>query len=141
MSQITKVTISTPSVLINCIPCSGSVYLNTEAPTRKNHKHQQRRPTGRRCITKLSEAEVKKWLSETQGWKLSESEITKKFTFKSFIDSINFVNGVAKLAEEANHHPDIVIKYNTVRINLSTHSESGVTEKDLTLATKIDTIA
>jgi 4a-hydroxytetrahydrobiopterin dehydratase len=51
---------------------------------------------------------------------------------------MRFVNRVARLAEAANHHPDIVIKYNKVRLTLTTHDEGGLTEKDFKLANKID---
>ena len=57
-----------------------------------------------------------------------------------FAKAIEFVNKVAMLADKAGHHPDITINYNVVGINLSTHSESGITERDFELARQIDQI-
>jgi 4a-hydroxytetrahydrobiopterin dehydratase len=71
-------------------------------------------------------------------WSLSGNAIHKKFTFKSFMPAIAFVNKIAEAAEQSNHHPDITINYSVVGISLSTHSESGVTEKDFRLAEAID---
>ena len=54
---------------------------------------------------------------------------------------MRFVNTVARLAEAANHHPDIVIMYNKVRLTLTTHDEGGLTEKDFKLARRINKLA
>jgi 4a-hydroxytetrahydrobiopterin dehydratase len=75
-----------------------------------------------------------------QGWSYHGKELHKKYTFKSFLPGIEFVNKIAQAAESAGHHPDITINYNVVGISLSTHSEGGVTEKDFDLAGKIDQI-
>jgi 4a-hydroxytetrahydrobiopterin dehydratase len=88
----------------------------------------------------LSENEIQESLSKLEDWKLKENEITKTYTHKDFIDSISFVSSVAILAEKANHHPDILIQYNKVTLSLSTHSEGGLTEKDFSLARKIDRV-
>jgi 4a-hydroxytetrahydrobiopterin dehydratase len=74
------------------------------------------------------------------GWSLVGSAIHKKFTFKSFMPAIAFVNKIAEAAEQANHHPDITINHSQVSISLSTHSESGVTQEDFQLAGAIDKI-
>ncbi|MGB7590485.1 MAG: 4a-hydroxytetrahydrobiopterin dehydratase, partial [Terriglobia bacterium] len=76
----------------------------------------------------LSRAEIRERLMNMPEWSLIDSAIYKKFTFKSFLPAIGFVNKIAGAAEQANHHPDITIDYNQVGITLSTHSESGVTE-------------
>jgi len=86
----------------------------------------------------LSKAEIRERLMNMPEWSLVDSAIYKKFTFKSFLPAIAFVNKIAEAAEQANHHPDITINYNQVGITLSTHSESGVTEKDFHLAEAID---
>ena len=72
------------------------------------------------------------------GWERDGDEIEKRFRFDDFTASMAFVNRVADLAEAADHHPDIAIKYNRVKLTLSTHSEGGVTEKDFALAAQID---
>jgi 4a-hydroxytetrahydrobiopterin dehydratase len=60
------------------------------------------------------------------------------FSFSTFPDGISFVTRVADLAEEAEHHPDIDIRYSTVTLRLATHSEGGITQKDADLARRID---
>lgn len=86
----------------------------------------------------LQKRDVDAQLEELTGWKRHGDEIRKKYEFASFAESMSFVNRVAALAEAADHHPDIEIKYNRVKLALSTHSEGGVTEKDLGLAGQID---
>ena len=76
-----------------------------------------------------------------QGWTLKENAIYKEYTFKNFLMSVKFVDIIAPVAEAANHHPDILIFYNKVRIILTTHDQGGVTEKDIDLAKKIDSLA
>ena len=89
-------------------------------------------------MAKASEAEVVEKLKSLEGWKLEGKSISKKYELPSFLDAIRFVNKVAGLAEEADHHPDIVINYRRVTLTLSTHSEDGITQKDFDLAKKID---
>jgi len=72
------------------------------------------------------------------GWKLQGKQIGKLFVFEDFLQSIRFVNRVAKLAEAMNHHPDIAIEYNRVRLTLTTHDEGGLTMKDFRLARQIN---
>lgn len=76
-----------------------------------------------------------------QGWSHAGKALHKKYTFKSFMPAIGFVNKIAEAAEKAEHHPDITINYSVVSISLSTHSEGGVTGKDFELAKQIDQIA
>jgi 4a-hydroxytetrahydrobiopterin dehydratase len=79
-------------------------------------------------------------LNHLSGWSVSEDEsaITKTFELADFDAAMVFVNQVAAFAADADHHPDIDIRYNKVSITLSTHSEGGVTEKDISLATLIN---
>jgi len=71
------------------------------------------------------------------GWENNGKEITRAYKFKDFAEAMAFVNKVAGLAEAADHHPDIDIRYNKVRLTLSTHSAGGLTEKDFSLALQI----
>ena len=89
----------------------------------------------------LAKDEVKARLSAMAGWEQDGDEIEKKFRFADFKESMAFVNAVAALANTADHHPDISIKYNKVKLTLSTHSEGGITEKDFALAAQIDAAA
>jgi 4a-hydroxytetrahydrobiopterin dehydratase len=83
-------------------------------------------------------AAVEEFVTDHPGWEWSDTEISKTFTFTDFNGSMEFVNRVAEAAEAANHHPDIDIRWNRVTLRLSTHSEGGLTQKDLDLATEID---
>jgi len=75
-----------------------------------------------------------------RGWDadLNVPSITRDYQFPNFVAAVRFVDFVAELAEAADHHPDIDIRYNRVRLTLSTHSAGGVTEKDFALARAID---
>ena len=68
----------------------------------------------------------------------SEKKITFTFKFKTFLESIDFVNKIAKIAEDENHHPNIHIHFNKVRVSLSTHSIGGLSENDFIVAAKIE---
>lgn len=92
-------------------------------------------------MAKLTEAELKVFLDETQGWTSLSNAIHRDFTFPGFRAAIAFVNRVADRAEAAGHHPDIEIHYNRVYLSLSTHDAGGVTEKDVALAAEIDLVA
>lgn len=75
-------------------------------------------------------------------WELVDNQKLRRiFTFSDFKAAVAFVNDVARVAEQADHHPDIHIHYNKVIIELWTHLVSGLTDKDFSLATKIETIA
>ena len=88
----------------------------------------------------LSKVEIREKLKGMPEWSLAGNAIHKDFKFQSFMPAVAFVNKIAEAAEQANHHPDITINYNVVGISLSTHSESGVTEKDFHLAQAIDSL-
>ncbi len=84
--------------------------------------------------------EIKTALKELPHWEHEAKTIERTIEFDDFAQAIDFVNGVAELAEEAEHHPDIEIHYNKVRLILSTHSKGGITDKDFDLAEQIDTL-
>ena len=67
--------------------------------------------------------------NESKDWGNSKEKLEKTFTFKDFNESIDFVNKVAKIAEQQNHHPDITIKYNKVKVSITDHEKGGVSEK------------
>ncbi len=74
-------------------------------------------------------------------WTLEDESLTRDYTFTDFAAAMWFVNRVAELAEERNHHPDILVHgWNNVRLTLSTHSAGGVTEADHELAAAIDAL-
>jgi 4a-hydroxytetrahydrobiopterin dehydratase len=89
----------------------------------------------------LSTDEVTAALARLDGWSGSTAAITRTIETVSFPAAISLVNAVAEAAEAADHHPDMDIRWRTVTFTLSTHSEGGVTGKDLALAAKIDRLA
>jgi 4a-hydroxytetrahydrobiopterin dehydratase len=91
-------------------------------------------------MARLSDDEITTGLSRLDGWTRAGNEIAREFRFPSFAAAVTFVNRVADLAEEADHHPDIDIRYDRVRLALSTHSAGGLTARDLRLAARIDAI-
>ena len=89
----------------------------------------------------LTQNEIEQTLANLPGWALAGSEITRTFTLPSFPAALAFVSAVGHLAERADHHPDILIRYRQVTLTLSTHSAGGLTEKDFGLAAEINAIA
>ena len=87
---------------------------------------------------KLTDAQVQEARAKVPGWELKDGAIAKLYKFKDFLESMAFVNRVAQRAEEADHHPDILIRWNKVTLTLVTHSAGGLTEKDFQLARTID---
>ena len=80
-------------------------------------------------------------MSKLGNWTLRQSIISRKFAFANFTQAMRFVNRAARLAEAANHHPDITISYNRVKLALTTHDEGGLTMKDFRLAGRINKLA
>jgi len=99
-----------------CIPCEGKVKPLTEAKAR----------------ALLPELE--------QDWMLIDGGhmLARTFNFKTFVETMKFVNKVAKVAEEEQHHPDMSVSYNVLSIELTTNAINGLSENDFILAAKID---
>lgn len=89
---------------------------------------------------KLSAKAAAAKVAKLGNWTLRGKSIARVLRFDDFAAAIRFVNHVAKLAEAANHHPDITINYNKVKLRLTTHDEGGLTEKDFRLARKINAL-
>ena len=81
---------------------------------------------------------LRETVNESKGWGDSKQKLEKTFKFKDFNESIDFVNKVAKIAESQNHHPDIEINYNKVKISITDHEKGGVSEKCHKLVKSID---
>lgn len=86
----------------------------------------------------LDDARIRSGLDELDGWTREGDVIRKTYTLDSFAEAIAFVNRIAELAERADHHPDIDIRYDRVGCSLSTHSEGGLTRRDFELARQLD---
>ena len=86
----------------------------------------------------LTDSEVADALASLDGWQHTDGALRRSVTFPSFLDGIEGVRRVADLAERADHHPDIDIRWRTVTLTLVTHSEGGITDKDVALARQIN---
>ncbi len=75
---------------------------------------------------------------EGSPWERQGDRLVRVITRRDFAEAMEFVNGVAQLAEGANHHPDIHISWNTVTLHLRTHSADGITQNDISLAAAVD---
>ena len=89
--------------------------------------------------SKLTLSQIDLQLKELPDWKLNATgEIEKTFVFSAFQPAILFVGAVALLAESKNHHPDILIQWNKVKLALITHDSGGLTAKDFELARMVN---
>jgi 4a-hydroxytetrahydrobiopterin dehydratase len=88
----------------------------------------------------LTPDQVQDKLHDLSDWQIIGQAIRREYSFDNFAAAMTFVNRVAELAEEADHHPDIDIRYNKVSLVLSTHSDGGLTKKDIDLAQQIEEI-
>lgn len=88
----------------------------------------------------LLEEEIETLLKKSPEWEHEAKEITRVLEFDEFMDAIDFVDGVAEIAEEANHHPKIEINWCTVTLSLTTHDQNGLTDADFEVAKRIDTL-
>jgi 4a-hydroxytetrahydrobiopterin dehydratase len=89
-------------------------------------------------VPALPDDQVRERVAALEGWAREGDAIVKTYEAPSFPAAIEFVNRVATLAEAADHHPDLDIRYRKVRVALSTHSEGGITDKDFALAGQIE---
>jgi len=89
----------------------------------------------------LNPDDIKKYLSNSNGWFFLNDSIEKEFKLKSFADAVALVVKIGMEAEKLDHHPDLLLhSWNKLKVTLSTHSEGGVTENDIKLAQIIDEI-
>lgn len=92
-------------------------------------------------MTTLSDEEIAAGLAGLDGWAHDGAGITREYRLAGFPDAVAFVVRLSHAAEAANHHPDLDVRYDRVRVSLRTHSEGGVTAKDLDLARTVQAIA
>ena len=91
-------------------------------------------------MTLLTEEEIATALGSLRGWARSGDSITCAMELADFREAMLYAGAVAYLAEAANHHPDITIRWNRVTLTLSTHSAGGLTAADMALAGRIATL-
>ena len=92
-------------------------------------------------VALLKAEEITNQLESLQDWKVEGKAIRKEYVFQDFPEAVLFVSALVPGAEEADHHPDIEIHYKRVILNYSTHSEKGITQKDLDGAAMADAVA
>ncbi len=88
----------------------------------------------------LSKEEVEKSIATDLGreWELKDGKLVKSFRFSSFMDAIDFVNEIAKIAETLDHHPIITINWKSVKLSLKSFDMDAITKRDIALATEIE---
>jgi 4a-hydroxytetrahydrobiopterin dehydratase len=92
-------------------------------------------------MPRLTNDQIKARLADLPGWEVREGQLTKTFAVRSFAHGVLFIGAIGQLAEAANHHPDVSLHgYSHVTLQLSTHSESGLTEKDFDLAAQVEAL-
>ncbi|MCF8320705.1 MAG: 4a-hydroxytetrahydrobiopterin dehydratase [Flavobacterium sp.] len=91
-------------------------------------------------MKKYNREEVAPMLLNLNDWQFNSEGIEKKFQFRNFIEALGFMVKVGVVSEKMNHHPELFNVYNKVNIRLTTHDASGVTDKDIKLASEIDVL-
>ncbi len=88
----------------------------------------------------LSNAEIQKGISNLDGWEYADGSIKKTFSFDTYMDSISFINLLAKKAELAKHHPDMHVGWCKINITFTSHDQGGVTAACIKMAKQTDSI-
>jgi 4a-hydroxytetrahydrobiopterin dehydratase len=88
----------------------------------------------------LEDEDLAAALKKCPEWDYEKKAISRTVEFEEFMDAIDFVNDLAEIAEEAQHHPDITIRHTKVTLKLTTHDAGGVTELDIELAQRVDNL-
>lgn len=96
----------------------------------------------RPCTTSdlLGKDKAAEYISLLPSWHIENGSVCREFKFKDFSESMKFINSLAKVAEEQDHHPDIEIHWNRVKLSLITHAIKGLSINDFVMAAKIDRI-
>ena len=79
-------------------------------------------------------------LKKCPEWEGDENAISRTIEFEDYMEAVDFVNTVAEMAEESQHHPEMLISYQSVTVTLTTHDEGGVTALDIEMAQRIDNL-
>lgn len=93
------------------------------------------------AVRSLSEEEYKPLFAELQGWTVQDGHhLLKSFITRNFTEALELANKIGALADEEGHHPDLLVRWGELRIQMWTHKVDGLTEADFVLAAKIDRI-
>ena len=90
--------------------------------------------------TILEPAELTRRLSALPSWSVEGATLTRRWEFGDFDEAMRFVNAVADVARELDHHPDLYNVYNRVRLSVTTHDAGGLTAMDIAFATRVDAL-
>ena len=93
-----------------------------------------------KCLEPLPESEVKRLSEGVPQWDIRDGHLQREFKFEGFSGAMEFVNKVARLAKEQDHHPDIYISYSKVVLTLFTHKANALTRNDFMMAAKINSL-
>lgn len=88
----------------------------------------------------LSKEDVKRLLKKVPEWEHEGKKITRTVEFDDFQEAIDFINDLAEIVEDAQHHPEIDIRWNKVTLALTTHEVGGITDQDFEVAERIDNL-
>jgi len=86
----------------------------------------------------MSAQEAQRYLASLPGWNILDNTIGKDYKFRSYLEGLDFANKIGHIAEEQDHHPDILIGWRRVRLTLTTHSIKGLSENDFIMAAKAE---
>ncbi len=89
---------------------------------------------------RLTDAQIAAKLKARSGWARVGDSIERTWRFKTFLEAVAFMNRVFALAEEADHHPDLLNSWTKVRVRFTTHDRGGLTDRDFRMAAKVDMI-
>jgi 4a-hydroxytetrahydrobiopterin dehydratase len=89
----------------------------------------------------LSESEIDSGLAQLEGWERDGGKIVKTFERGDFVGSVRFVQAIVDPAEEMNHHPDLTVSWDKVRVSITNHAAGGLTANDFELAKRIEALA
>ncbi len=92
-------------------------------------------------LQQATQADIEQFLQQQPEWQLRDGKLYRNYLFNNFIEAFAFMTEVALYAEKANHHPEWFNVYKTVRIELTTHEVSGISERDFKLATQMERLA
>ncbi len=86
----------------------------------------------------MSDAEVQSHLAAAPGWALKQGAIEKTYRFRNYHETMAFVNALAWIAHAEDHHPDLLVKYDSCQVRFNTHSVGGISVNDFICAAKVD---
>ena len=91
-------------------------------------------------MTLLNKKEIFKKLEDLNGWVYLNNTLSKHLKFQTYMDSISFINEIAKKADQLNHHPDMIVGWCTIKISFTSHDKGGVTQRCIEMAKFVNSL-